>query len=834
MNEFFINQKLWRYSVSCQRFIVTLGLVLVVFNVGFRLDGGFQAAAQSLPFWEQAYPCTNPTPRNYAQIVYDEARDQIVLFGGVDSNQVRADTLVWDGSSWSKLNPPISPRARIKHRMVYDRQRQVIVLFGGNSGNSDGELFNDTWEWNGTSWTKREVSVAPIPRDSFELAYDSHRGVTVLFGGFAGAVAQVLGDTWEWDGTSWSERSSPTSVSARNSPMMAYDEERRLTILFGGFNQVRLGDTWAWDGSSWSPISSSVSPAPRNYGSLVFDSSLKRLILFGGLFSGILYASDTWELTSAGWKEITLGASPRPRCCGSLAYDRNRSELVLFGGDGGSGNLNNLGDTHIFSSKLTRPSCQGGTTVIDREVSLQETPPSPFTPTLTPTPAPSSSTTPVMFQPTLQVLTPTPSSNNDDIDSLVPGDVPPPSVVTPTPSRTPTIGPTITPTINIGTPNIVTATVTALTVVPTISETSLQTTLSFLTPAATALLSPTVFFPQVTPSSTIRLSTSDNSTIFMQARPTVTIAVQSQVSIPTPTSTPEPIPLPSPIPMPTLTSTTTPSPSPSSSPSLSVVSPKSSPTLVETMGVSVSVSVSPNVGVPYVPDYAVGRVMIAEEPLKGVFIFSEKLGSTVTQEDGTFRLGLPKNGLLLNEKLHLSRSGYLLSPEEIELEQLLNKGANISASLMSDHFKNCTIKDEVARKIRIDTNLRELEEHIFKLKRMFLFISSGQKFKGADIATRTVRSLLSTLSQSPEAYYSCQRSNSCISVSTATVAQDAGKVIKKLSRQLTVLADELIRIAKLARRERSRIKSFQKNKLHSVNRELKSLPRTSSFCTDLQ
>ena len=35
------------------------------------------------------------------------------------------------------------------------------------------------------------------------MAYDAARGVTVLFGGYDGA--NYLGDTWEWNGTSWTQ-----------------------------------------------------------------------------------------------------------------------------------------------------------------------------------------------------------------------------------------------------------------------------------------------------------------------------------------------------------------------------------------------------------------------------------------------------------------------------------------------------------------------------------------------------------------------------------------------------------------------------------------------------
>ncbi|MCH8271508.1 MAG: hypothetical protein IH985_09915 [Planctomycetes bacterium] len=52
----------------------------------------------------------------------------------------------------------------------------------------------ETWEWDGTSWTLA-ATTGPSPRNRHAMAYDSVRGVTVLFGGDDGAPN---GETWEW------------------------------------------------------------------------------------------------------------------------------------------------------------------------------------------------------------------------------------------------------------------------------------------------------------------------------------------------------------------------------------------------------------------------------------------------------------------------------------------------------------------------------------------------------------------------------------------------------------------------------------------------------------
>src|SRR4029077_4490065 len=50
------------------------------------------------------------------------------------------------------------------------------------------------------------MTSGPGPRSNSAAAFDSSRGRLVLYGGQNGST--ILGDTWEWDGTSWT--SPPT------------------------------------------------------------------------------------------------------------------------------------------------------------------------------------------------------------------------------------------------------------------------------------------------------------------------------------------------------------------------------------------------------------------------------------------------------------------------------------------------------------------------------------------------------------------------------------------------------------------------------------------------
>jgi hypothetical protein len=147
------------------------------------------------------------------------------------------------------------------------------------------------------------------------MAFDSVRNRVVLFGGRSNGVR--MADTWEWDGSNWTQISTSSAPSARFWHSMAFDSQLGKTRVFGGdhvapFSLGPVNDTWEWDGASWTQDVTSAAPSPRAGQSMAYDSGRARTIVFGGTdegFPGVFY-NDTWELGTPVDTDLGLAGTP--------------------------------------------------------------------------------------------------------------------------------------------------------------------------------------------------------------------------------------------------------------------------------------------------------------------------------------------------------------------------------------------------------------------------------------------------------------------------------------------------------------------------------------------
>jgi hypothetical protein len=314
------------------------------------IDSGSDSAGSPLtPRTWHLSTAQGPPPRHSARMVYDEARKVSVLFGGQGPNADDNETWQWDGEAWTQAS--INNNAPGGHApgMAYDSADRVTLLFMGGS--------TLMWQFDGgTDWqTPGPVGSPPglATYNPVAMAYDSARHVAVIFGGWL-ADGGLTNQMSEWSSTAGFVTPNPSAIPGpRLGHILVYDSARARTVMFGGYkddNGDIVGDMWEYDGTTWTEITAAEPPA-RTAACAAYDPYRQVTVMFGGRQGDNTTAlSDTWEWDGTVWRHGPTGPPGRRTC--AMAYDAARNEIVMYGGSPGrnndSGTSYSLGDTWIY------------------------------------------------------------------------------------------------------------------------------------------------------------------------------------------------------------------------------------------------------------------------------------------------------------------------------------------------------------------------------------------------------------------------------------------------------------------------------------------------------
>ncbi len=312
---------------------------------------------------------TEPAPRSY-MLAAPDGDGGVLLFGGsreiasgdfievfeyTDTRRLAGRdlvTLVGEGGAGTS-----SPSFRYDPAMAWDAARGEHVLFGGETFAGDSAV---TWTFDGVGWSRAyegpaDDVVAPAPRRGPQMAFDAGRGEVVLFGGAQDATYR--GDTWGWDGSSWSLIASEdvdglTAPRPRTGALMAYDAARGEVLLFGGYGPVGmsnalLNDTWRLVEGAWVEVTEGPQPPERTYGAMAYHPADRRVYLTGGALGGTVNLGDLWVFAGEAWEQTTPQAGlddplPAPRKGTGLAYSGEDDALLMFGGRSFEGDTGEL------------------------------------------------------------------------------------------------------------------------------------------------------------------------------------------------------------------------------------------------------------------------------------------------------------------------------------------------------------------------------------------------------------------------------------------------------------------------------------------------------------
>ena len=246
------------------------------------------------------------------------------------------DTWVWDGTDWRQVHTSNAPSPRVTASIAYDDAAQDIVLFGGMTDDGTAYL-NDTWTWDGDAWTQRHPAHSPEPRSQAAMVYDPTIEGLVLIGGFVqktltnnSTFLGPLDDVWKWDGADWSligHSQFPLSLSGNGAS--GFDPRSKEVVAVGDFG------TESWDHKTWRVIDN---PPAWDGGSVTYtdptSGALTVLAAFANPDYSLTYRLESWngsrwvagrtiELPPGGWLDV-----------GGAAYDSKRGQIVGYGGQG--------------------------------------------------------------------------------------------------------------------------------------------------------------------------------------------------------------------------------------------------------------------------------------------------------------------------------------------------------------------------------------------------------------------------------------------------------------------------------------------------------------------
>ena len=237
-----------------------------------------------------------------------------------------------------------------------------VVVYGGQTPNSNN-VYGDTWvngadeTWKpkcGTTVAGATTPCGPGSRDGLGMA-DAHGGV-ILYGGFAGDLGNApSGDTWRWNGATWTRVCTTATCGPGTRGLMAMAGNGTTAVMFGGIGGSGLtSDTWVFDGNTWTRAcgqpGAPCGPAALAAASMAWDGT--NFVLFGGVDLGGSSApvDDTWLFNGHRWNKIcgtsmSKPCGPAARGLGAFAYAPNPTSALQGAILAGGGDLFGSGAT---------------------------------------------------------------------------------------------------------------------------------------------------------------------------------------------------------------------------------------------------------------------------------------------------------------------------------------------------------------------------------------------------------------------------------------------------------------------------------------------------------
>ena len=298
--------------------------------------------------WRDATP-RSPSARGRHTLVFDTARDRVLLFGGATASGASNETWEWDGATgaWREVGPLVGvvPPALAGAGLAWDPNRGQALLAGGASSSG---IRSEAWRWVSATRTWEATASMPYGRAEPGIAWDSATGRTVVYGGQSSSPG-YLGRTstvWQWDPETGSWGTMAAGPYLIRGHVMVTAPSGGVWAALGWPTEL-LGDVPSYGSvlhydatadAFTELVPPALRPTERMDVSFAYDAATGVAVVFGGNLGSTSYTNVTaeqwaWSPETASWAIVDApGPRPSPRYRSPAAYDSLRERVVLFGG----------------------------------------------------------------------------------------------------------------------------------------------------------------------------------------------------------------------------------------------------------------------------------------------------------------------------------------------------------------------------------------------------------------------------------------------------------------------------------------------------------------------
>lgn len=276
--------------------------------------------------WNQLTPTLLPACANEGAMTWQSSNNTVLYTGGICSGSLGTeDTYEWDGTNWTKIELTLYAGRYLGSALTFDTDRNVAVMFGGAP--ISGALLGSTFTYVNKIWSSIGDVDYPVPRSLSVFASDPVRNVIYLFGGINDST--TFYDLWIYQNGQFFPQLATSQPSDCASPISAFDTDRqKLIVLCQG------SATWEFDGTTWTQFDSTkAAPPPHKFSSLVYDQTLKKTVFFGGYDGISSYLDQTWTYDGTVWAQAKKNPPPQ-RSHAAMWYDPILKKTVIYGGLG--------------------------------------------------------------------------------------------------------------------------------------------------------------------------------------------------------------------------------------------------------------------------------------------------------------------------------------------------------------------------------------------------------------------------------------------------------------------------------------------------------------------